>query len=307
MSLFSLIAALLLEHFHPLQQRLSLYQQFGYYAEFLERHFNAGEHRHGTLAWLLAAVPLVAGVAAISAALYHINPLLAWLWNAAVLYATLGFKYFSNIVEHISEALRTQDFEQARDYLGRWKEQPAAGLEPNEIARLTIEQSLLWAHRQIFSVLFWFVLLGPAGAVLYRLASVLNYKWGDLDQTETADFGKFAARIFGWIDWLPVRLSAVTYAVVGDFEDAMYCWRTQAMAWANYSHGIVLAAGAGALGVRLGESLHQGGNLEFRPELGMGDEADADYVQSAVSLIWRSLLLWLTVVLLMQLGRWVGG
>jgi cobalamin biosynthesis protein CobD/CbiB len=307
MSLFSLITALLLEHFHPLQQRLALYQQLGRYAEFLERHFNAGERRHGMIAWLLVAIPLVGGVAIISAALYQVNPLLAWLWNAAVLYATMGFKYFSDITGHISAALRAQDFEKACDYLGRWREQSIAGLEPNEIARLTIEQSLLWAHRQMFSVLFWFVLLGPAGAVLYRLASVLNYKWGELDQAEAGDFGQFASRVFGWIDWLPVRLSAISFAVVGDFEDAMYCWRTQGLAWANHSQGIILASGAGALGVKLGEPLHQGGNLEFRPELGMGDEADADYVQSAVSLIWRALLLWLTVVLLLQLGRWVGG
>ena len=59
MSFFSLLAVLLLEHFRPLTQRLKIYFQFTRYAIVLERHFNAGEHRHGTIAWLLAVLPPV--------------------------------------------------------------------------------------------------------------------------------------------------------------------------------------------------------------------------------------------------------
>ena len=109
------------------------------------------------------------------------------------------------------------------------------------------------------------------------------------------------------MDWVPLRLSAISFAVVGDFEDAVYCWRSQASAWAQQGIGIVLASGAGALGVKLGEPLNYGGNIEFRPELGLGDDADADYLDSAVSLVWRTVVLWLVLLLLLTLAGWVGG
>jgi cobalamin biosynthesis protein CobD/CbiB len=307
MSFFSLLAALLLEHLYPLVNRIQLYAHFTRYADFLERHFNAGQSRHGMIAWMLAVVPPVAAIAVAYYVLYHVSPLLGWVLNAAVLYATMGFKYFSNTAGGIGEALRAQDLGRARSLLGGWRERPADELETGEIARVTIEQTLAWGHRQIFAVLLWFVVLGAAGAVLYRLSSILTHRWGELERSDAGDFGRFAARFFAWVDWIPVRLSAIGFAVVGDFEDAMYCWRSQAASWAEPAQGIILAAGAGALGVKLGEPLHHAGSLEFRPELGLGDEADPDYIESAVSLIWRALVLWLAVLALLQIGQWVGG
>ena len=307
MSFFSLLAALLLEHFHPLVNRPQFYTHYTRYADLLERHFNAGESRHGMIAWMLAVVPPVAAIIVIYYLLYHVSPLLGWALNAAVLYATMGFKYFSNTAGGISEALRTQDADRARSLLAGWRERPVDEMEANEISRVTIEQTLAWGHRQIFAVLFWFVVLGAAGAMLYRLSSLLNHRWGELERSDAGDFGSFAARSFEWLDWIPVRLSAIGFAVAGDFEDAMYCWRSQAASWTDHAQGVVLAAGAGALGVKLGEPLHQNGSLEFRPELGLGDEADPDYIDSAVSLIWRALVLWLAVLALLQVGQWVGG
>lgn len=307
MSLLSLLAALLLEHSRPLKNRMWVYQHFGRYADLLEQYFNAGRAQHGAIAWGLAVLPPVLLVAVVQGMTYFFNPLLAWLWGAVILYATMGFKYYSETVSSIAAALKRGEFDDARNLLARWKGQTVEVQEPGDVARLTIEHALVSSHRQMFAVIFWFVLLGPAGAVLYRLASVLQHKWGEREDAEFGEFGRFAARFFELYDWLPVRLTALCFAVVGDFEDAVYCWRAQAQAWMNPTQGILLASGAGALGVKLGEPLHREGGLEFRPELGVGDDADPDYVESAVSLIWRTLILWLAILLLMQLGKWVGG
>ena len=91
---------------------------------------------------------------------------------------------------------------------------------------------------------------------------------------------------------------------MGDFEDAVYCWRMQAREWADYDYGILLASGAGALGVRLGEAVHQDHTVRFRPELGVGDPACADDLPGAVGLVWRSVLLWLVVVLMLSMAQW---
>jgi len=80
----------------------------------------------------------------------------------------------------------------------------------------------------------------------------LHDRWGTKTSPELERFSRFARLAFAALDWLPVRFTAAAFAVVGDFEDAVYCWRTQAANWPDPALGIVLASGAGAIGVRLG-------------------------------------------------------
>ena len=145
--------------------------------------------------------------------------------------------------------------------------------------------------------------LGPAGAVLYRASSMLADKWRARAARHTGEFVRFAGRAFFWLDWVPVRLSAASFGVVGDFEDAVYCWRTQAAAWPDPNLGIVLAAGAGALGVKLGMPLGEVEGLQARAELGLGEAADVPYLDSAVGLLWRALVLWVFVLGVLTLAR----
>jgi adenosylcobinamide-phosphate synthase len=302
----SLIAALLLEQMRPLPAHNPVHAAFERYAVWIERQSNAGQYFHGVLAWALAA----GSVTLLTVVLYHlldsVSALLAWAWNVAVLYVAMGFRRFSVHFGGILHALREGDLQGARGELGRWRERAADELTGPEVARVSIECALVGAHRHLFGPIAWFLVLGPAGAVLYRASALLAERWGERRHAEFGDFGAFAARAFYWVDWVPARLTAVSFAIVGNFEDAIYCWRTQALAWATRAHGIILASGGGALGVRLGESLHQDGSLELRPELGLGDEADVDYMQSATGLIWRALVLWVFLVFILTVARSLG-
>ena len=105
MTLISILIALALEQLRPLGSRNRLLLHFTRYANRLERNLNAGESRHGLLAWLLAVVPFVALAYGIYAALYQVTPVLALLWNVAVLYLTMGFRHFSGAITDISKAL----------------------------------------------------------------------------------------------------------------------------------------------------------------------------------------------------------
>jgi cobalamin biosynthesis protein CobD/CbiB len=138
------------------------------------------------------------------------------------------------------------------------------------------------------------------------MAALVEARWRGGTTEEVGEFAGFAAEVFCLLDWLPARLTAVSFAIVGDFEDAVYCWRNQAAGWLDRELGIVLSSGAGALGVRLGETLHAGGSVRFRPELGLGDEADVEHLQSALGLAWRGLVLWVLVIGLITLAHWVG-
>ncbi len=306
MNFLALLAALLLEYFRPLAAYYRASPWFSRYACSLERLFNAGERRHGALAWLLAVVPPVVLAALVNAYLNQLASLLGALWGGAILYLLMGFRASSVNATNIAASLRRQELDEARFLLGQWLERDGSSLSAAEVARLGIENVLSDAYRHLFGVMIWFAAFGPGGAVLYHLSRMLDEKWGELDAKESGDFGKFAAGVFIWLDWIPLRLTAISFAIVGDFEDAMYCWRSQAQQWTRRGLGIILASGAGAMGVKLGDSVSGLGEIELRPELGLGDEADADYLDSAIGMVWRALVLWLVLLLLLNLARWSG-
>lgn len=301
MSFVTLLAALLLGHYRPLPQADLPRTLFTPYAKWLERTFNDGQVRHGVIAWLLAVLlpVLVVGVAYL--VLDAFNPLIGLVFAVSVLYLVLRMRDFGTTPEQIAARLRDHNLDEARDLLAAWQGCESQDYDATQVAKVSIEATLRHAHHDLFAPIFWFVLLGPAGALLYRLACLLSKVWDGQDA-----FSQVARHCFEWLDWMPVRVTAASFAVVGDFEDAVYCWRTQASAWPNQATGIILASGAGALGVRLGDPLPNKGVLEYRPELGMGDEADADYLQSATGLVWRVLALMVGLLLLLTFAHWLG-
>jgi len=275
MSLFSLIAALLLEQLHPLSSRKQMFAWLNSYVHFFQHHFNAGEHKHGKIAWLIAVLLPLLLSAGIYWLLFRISPVFAWAFCVLVLYLTMGFRQSSHYFTDIQRALRDDELDKARSLLSEWRGAPCHELNAEEVARVTIEEALLASHHHVFGVMTWFVIgmlagLGPSGAVLYRLAQFLNSRWGKQDDAEFGQFGVFARQAYYWMEWLPMRLTASTFAIVGDFEDTAYCWRTQAQNWPDPEAGIVLASGAGAIGVRLGMPIPQDGLPLDRPELGIG-------------------------------------
>lgn len=306
MTFFSLLVAFLVEQLRPLRHDNRIYRAFSAYADGLERQFNASQFRHGVAAWMLAVLPAVLLVLVVQILLYRASPLLAWVWNVAVLYLMMGFRQFSHYFTEIMHALRDDNVAEARDNLSRWRGASADEFNSSEIARVAIELGLIGSHRHVFGTIVLFVVMGPAGAVLYRLAALLNDKWGARTDAEFGEFGRFAERFFFWLDWLPARLTALSFAIVGNFEDAVYCWRTQAQSWTRHTEGIILAAGAGALGVRLGDALHEYGSVVYRPEMGAGETADVVYMHSTVGLIWRTLVLWMFLVLVVTLAYALG-
>jgi len=307
MSVFSLIVALLIEQIRPLPVVRVVVEPMRNLAMFAEENLNAGGYRHGVVAWLLVAGGLTLIVGVIYALLDALNPLLGWAWNLAVLYATLGFRQVSHHFTDIHLALRLGELDRARQLLAEWRGRSAEQLGSSEIARLAIEEALKASHRYVFGVIFCYAVLpGPCGAVLYRASCLLAEFWA-ADGERTSIFGAFARQFFAWLDWLPQRLTAAAFAIVGDFEDAVYCWRTQASLWSEEAMGVILAAGAGALGVRLGMPVvEEVGEVVDRADLGVGEEADVDFMQSTVGLVWRALVLCLLVLFMLSLAHWVG-
>ena len=333
MGFLSLIIALLAEQVRPLRARNLAHDGVRSVADFVDRHFNAGERQHGILAWFVLVVPPTLLVWGVYDLLLRAHPFLGLAWNALILYLTLGFRQFSHYYTDIQVALADNDLERARALLTEWKRDAdpafsAADLVLTDICRLAIEEALVASHRHVFGVFFWFVLMpGPSGAVLYRLADFLSRRWNPPAKGGPHEpFGFFASRAFQWIDWLPVRLTAIGFAIVGNFEDAVFCWRNHVGYWADPSRGILLAAGTGALGVRLGPTARSASEMPLSPapsslspptidpttgafdatEPIPGVDASPAAMRSGVGLVWRSMMLWMLLLLLLSLAGLFG-
>lgn len=299
MSLAAILACLLAQYAYPVRGRQPLMAFYGRIALSAAKRLNTGDRNSGILAWFALMLAVLGPAALVSALAAAIHPVVLWLVDVLVLHGTLRFLDTTTQLAALEKALRDGDVRGAANRLSEWQGEPIDSDDANTVARLAAEHALREAHHGTFAPLFWFLLLpGPLGLMLYPLARRAARSWEHLVDPDERDFGWFAARAFHAIDWIPQRVTAFAFAVVGNFEDALFCWRSQAAQWLQPEEGIVLASGAGALGVRLGEPIPRAGAFVARPALGLGEPAREDALASLEGLLWRSLVLWLIVFLL---------
>jgi adenosylcobinamide-phosphate synthase len=330
MSFFAILFALLIEQVRPLARHNAIHAGLRAWARWVSRNFDAGRPHHGWVAWTLAVlVPSIGAVAIHWLLIVFVGWPVAVLWSVAVLYVTLGFRQFSHHFTNIRDALDGGDEARARELLAQWQQVDASQLPRREIVRHVIEYSVLAAHRHVFGVLAWFSVLaafgfGPAGAVLYRMSEFVARYWQHCDITQTqpasAALQSAAARAWHVVDWLPARATALAFAVVGSFEEAIDCWRNYAQRFPNDNDGVILAATSGAVNVRLGgEALKpayapnvpqgfrsSGAELMDDTESTPGREAEIGHLRSIVGLVWRSVVLWMVLLALLTLARLLG-
>ncbi|GFZ93485.1 cobalamin biosynthesis protein CobD [Dyella caseinilytica] len=275
---------------------------FGRLSALIETHLHADRRIAGVLAWSLAVLPLVC-------VLWMVQRFLpawsSWCVSVLVLYLTIGLRSLGEHATPVADALAGDRLDDARRAVGHMVSRDTEALNASQVAAAATESVLENGNDAVFGALFWFVLLGAPGALLYRLANTLDAMWG-YRTPRYENFGWAAARIDDVLNFVPARLTAFTYALCGHFDAALRCWRTQAPQWDSPNAGPVMAAGAGALRVSLGGAAPYHGVWEVRPELGEGDLPDAVSIRRALSLVRRGVALWLFVALLLAASMYGG-
>ncbi|OWJ97295.1 cobalamin biosynthesis protein [Pseudomonas sp. A46] len=272
---------------------------FGNFAHRLERRFNPGGRgwrSHGVSAWVLAVLPL-----SLLAWLLSQLPYIGWLVGVVALYAAIGLRSLNEHAEPVADALEAGDLDEARRRVGYMVSRETRELDESAVARAATESVLENGSDAVFAALFWFAVAGAPGVVLYRLSNTLDAMWG-YRNARFERFGWAAARIDDVLNYLPARLVALTYALLGRTRQALRCWRRQAPRWDSPNAGPVMAAGAGALGVALGGVAVYHGERHERPLLGEGPEASARDIRRAMDLVRQGVVLWLAILIL---GGWL--
>jgi adenosylcobinamide-phosphate synthase len=328
MSFFAVLFALVIEQLKPLPRDNWVHHALVSWVSWTGRNFDAGRPHHAWVVWCVSVLAPGLVISGAYLALSYYSTVLALVFDVTVLYLTLGFRQFSHYFTDIRDALERGDEYEARRLLAQWRHLDASELPRTELMRHVIEHALLAAHRHVFGVFFWFVLLstvglGPLGAVLYRMAEFASRYWTypskALGVPANERLMRVSQRMFALMDHVPARLTAFGFAVVGNFEEAINNWRRDSVLWRHLNEGVILAAAAGAVGVQLGGDAAPGVTPERSRtfEAGPTDTPGADgstagvppqlgHLRSVVGLVWRSVVLWMLLVALLTLANLIG-
>lgn len=291
--------------FHPLVG-------FGRLANAIEARLNrrrpakspaAASVARGIFAWTLAVLPLP--LLAAWACAQPLPPAVQVALHALLLYFCLGLRSLRDHMLPIWRALQGGDLAAARALTARIVSRDTQHATETDLAKAATESLLENGNDAVFGTLFWFAIAGGPGAVFFRLANTLDAMWGYRSERFNL-FGRSAARIDDALNYLPARLTALSYALLAPGADgrrrALACWRSQAPSWSSPNAGPVMSSGAGALGLQLGGAASYGGQIEQRPPLGEGAAASSPDIPRAWRLVRNATWLWLAAMLLIAYG-----
>jgi membrane protein required for beta-lactamase induction len=295
MSLLALLLALLVErgltHLFHLRELRWLDRYFDWAARRLGR---SRVGLHVALAVLVLLLPVLP-VALVDRALGgHLLGLVQLAFAVLVLLLSFGPRDLNDEVDDYVAALEQGDRDAAARGAKELLEADAAGRGSG--LREAVEDAIfVQANNRIFGVILWFMLLGPAGAWLFRVSDLLRRRAVFEAVRSGADaqsLGGALALLHGLLAWLPARLAAGGYALAGSFEDAVGNWR------------VAVDQAAGSLLDRSEDLLARVGKASLQPSLaGLPAEAlDAATARGAWRIVSRSTWIWLAVIALLVLA-----
>ncbi len=286
MNLISILIALAVEHFYRPIHDMRHYEWFGRFSESVYNKLAGQSWRDGPIGVMLVIGSVVLGVWLVEAMLEGVTGFFGFLFGIAVLVFTLGPQDLEKQVEDVTNALSRGDMEaselHAEKILGY---QP--DMTPAELKQKVQEGILLEANNRVFGILLWFMLLGPVGAVLFRLSCELRQQQSNLE----TGFAAAARDLHRILFWLPARLLVIGFALAGSFVDTVSRWSSFNEMWKVDSETLLIESGLGAICHEPVED--ENGNL------------DVDGIMQIMALIKRTLLVWLTALALLTLTGWV--
>lgn len=251
----------------------------------------------GVFAWLLAVVPLLLLWDLLESLL---PTLIVNTVAVVVVYFSIGWQSLREHGLAIANPLMKGDLVQARIAVSYIVSRDTQTLNEEQVAKAGIESVLENGSDAVFAPIFWFLMLGVPGAILYRLANTLDAMWG-YKTSKLLHFGWCAARVDDVLNYIPAKLVVFSYALCGKYSNAIQAARAPEASWKSPNAGPVMAAGAASLGLAVGGEAVYFGKTESRPVLGKGTAPIANDLARSISLVDRTLYLWVLCVIFIAL------
>jgi adenosylcobinamide-phosphate synthase len=305
--LIVLLCALLLDYFFADPHRYHPLTGFGQLAQWIEQRLNEVHAAHTSeqkrVNGFIAAVVCLVPAWWLTDFIISDN-IIGLLLEIIIVYLALGLNNLKEHARQIADSLNNNDLPEARQALSIMVSRDTSEMTSEAIAKETTEAVLENGNDTVIAILFWFLVLGAPGVVIYSLTSKLDTMWGHKNERYN-DFGFVIARFDDLLNYIPARLTALTYAFMGNWQNATRCWSLQGALWETPNAGVVMSAGAGALGVQLGGGKSSHGEHKERPELGCGNAADQESITQACHLINRSTVFWAFSVTVVSIINWL--
>ncbi len=295
LTLIAVVVALVLGHAAPaLATGVRDFSWYRHWLHWLGTHFPSGFWR-GRYGIVLALVPPLLLVALFQAALH--KPLLGFaglVFAIAILFYCWGPRDLDLDVEAIVSAPDPQARIDAIDRLR------TPGVTAPQDASLLVEAVFRNAKRRWFGVLFWFLVLGPVGALLYRLGTLAS----EDDVAELPlDTSTGARALLSVLDWPVAQLMTLALALVGNFDTVVGAWKENGGASLRMDSDFLAAAGRASVRGELADEALDDVDSGTAMAITTGDLPE---LRDAMSLVWRVLLSWLAVLALFVVAGWVG-
>ena len=217
--------------------------------------------------------------------------------SAVVLYFTITPRALARDGMEIYGLLKAGDMVSARKRLSWIVGRDTENLDESEIARGTVETIAENTTDGVISPLFWFLLLGPVGAALYRagntMDSMLGYK-----NDRYLFFGRFAARLDDVLNYIPARITFVLFVAAAALlrKNAEKIGLRDAPKHPSPNGGYAEATVAGAMHVQLGGYNYYEGKPEFREYMGDPDRPlKAEHIKTSIYMMYAAVILFVAV------------
>lgn len=298
MTLIAILLVLAIERFVGAVDHLRSFGWYRAYWSWLENRLSRQTFWQGPLGVSMIVLPPLILLALISIGLHELTPVLDFILACVVLIYCLGPLDLGHQTARYTEALQagneTAAEEARRGFLiERWRDQgPLAA---------TLCSLLEQTNTRLFAVLFWFAVLGPVGALLYRLSAELHRHYHEVH-------GRFADAVrdlYNLLNWPTTRLSALGFALAGNLVEALDGWRRAEARSLAVNENVLIESGLGALQFRQADGA-EADEAELPAEENMDPEDTVSWVEAARSLENRTLIVWLCVFAIMTIAGWVG-
>ncbi|MFV1992257.1 MAG: regulatory signaling modulator protein AmpE [Acidiferrobacterales bacterium] len=293
--LIASLLALALDRLVPDRVGLDPFGWYHEWADSIEQRFNTGTREQGWAALFLALLPISFAILISRYVLGEIGWLFRFIFDVVVLYFCLNLNRLNSQATELSNALESGRLLDANEHLRQLSGSSSRENE-TEISSASVKTVLFELNTTTIAPLFWFLFFGPVGAVTQRMCAVLDYMWGR-DNEQFQEFGKPIISVNKILGWVPARLTALSFAIVGNFEEAINNWLRRSDAWSD-NRDTLQAAGFGAMHLQYATEPEENDKTLDKPASG--------HVRRALALSWRVMFFWLIIVLLISVGDVLG-
>ena len=287
MSLLSVIFALIAESLLTSLPEMRRFDFFHTYSRWLRDKLPTFSFQNGSVTLVAVLAGALFSVWLVSAMLANVLGLFGFIFGIAVLIFMVGPRDLDSDVQKVITAIENEDYEAANIYASELSGREISEA-PLQLVQTVKEEILLQANSRMLGVFFWFILLGPVGAVLFRAVCLLK------DNADDSDFSDASRELYDIIIWLPARICVLSYAVAGNFVDTMSYWNGVSDLWLRNSEEFIVVSGIGALRYEQRIGAHE-----------VDDEPDVAIIQQALSLVKRAVIVWVVLLGLLTVTGWL--